>query len=56
MIDRAAFIQNADPARIGFIFHSNHFRGSDEEHVLWYDAFSYALSHPEKISFFVTNT
>lgn len=56
MIDRAAFIQNAFPAKIGFIFHSNHFRNSDKEHLLWYDVFGYALSHPEKINFFVTNT
>ncbi len=56
MIDRAAFIQNALPAKVGFIIHSRHYRYSDEEHVLWYDVFEYALSHPEKIHFFVTNT
>lgn len=56
MIDRAAFIQNAFPAKIGFILHSNHFRDCDEEHLLWYDVFGYALSHPEKINFFITNT
>lgn len=56
MIDRAAFIQNAFPAKTGFILHSNHFRDCDEEHLLWYDVFGYALSHPEKISFFITNT
>ena len=56
MIHWAAFIQNAFPAKIGFILHSNHFRESDEEHILWYDVFGYAFSHPEKISFFATNT
>lgn len=56
MIDKAAFIQNAFPAKIGFIIHSNHYCNSDEEHILWYDVFEYALSHPEKIHFFVTNT
>ena len=56
MIDRAAFLQNAFPAKVGFIIHSRHYRYSDEEHVLWYDMFEYAFSHPEKIHFFVTNT
>ncbi len=56
MIDRAAFLQNAFPAKVGFIIHSRHYRHSDEEHVLWYDMFEYAFSHPEKIHFFVTNT
>ena len=56
MIDWAAFIQNACPAKVGFIFHSNHFRESDEEHILWYDVFGYVFSHPEKVNFFVTNT
>ena len=56
MIDWAAFIQNACPAKVGFIFHSNHFREKDEEHILWYDVFGYVFLHPEKINFFVTNT
>lgn len=56
IIDRAAFVQSAFPAKIGFVIHSNHFRDSDEEHVLWYDFFEYALSHLNKISFYVTNT
>lgn len=55
-MDRATFIQNAFPAKVGFIFHSNHFHISDREHILWHSAFEYALSHPEKITFYVTNT
>ena len=56
MIDGAAFIQNTFPAKVGFIIHSGHYRYSDEEHILWYDMFEYALSHPERIYFFATNT
>lgn len=51
MIDRAAFIQNAFPAKTGFIFHLNHFRYSDKDHTLWHDVFGYAFLHPEKIHF-----
>ena len=56
MIDRAAFIQNAAPARVGFIFHADHFLNQDEEHVLWYGIYEYALAHPEKVDFYITNT
>lgn len=56
MIEKAAFIQNAAPARIGLIMHADHFWNYDEEHVLWYGIYEYAFSHPEKISFFITNT
>lgn len=56
MIDRTTFVQNAFPARIGFIAHLNHFSYSDEDFVLWNEAYESVFSHPEKISFFVTNT
>lgn len=56
MIDRAAFIQNAAPARIGFILHADHFLSQDEDHVLWYGIYEYAFAHPEKINFYITNT
>ena len=56
MIDGAAFLKMAFPAKVGFIIHSGHYRYSDEEHILWYDMFEYALSHPERIYFFATNT
>lgn len=56
IIDHSAFIRNAFPARIGFIVHLNHSRYSDEEVVLWNEAYESAFSHPERISFFVTNT
>ena len=56
MIDRAAFIQNSFPARVGFVLHSDHFLESDEEHILWYGIYEYALAHPEKISFYITST
>ncbi len=56
IIDKAAFIQNAFPARIGFIAHLNHFRYSDEDFIVWNEAYESAFAHPEKISFFVTNT
>lgn len=56
MIERAAFIQNAAPAKVGLIIHADHFWNYDEEHVLWYGIYEYAFAHPEKISFFITNT
>lgn len=56
MIDRAAFIQNAAPARVGFILHADHFLSEDADHVLWYGIYEYALAHPEKIDFYITNT
>lgn len=55
-IDRSAFILNAAPARIGFILHAEHYLFHDEEHILWYGIYEYALSHPEKIDFYITNT
>lgn len=56
IIDRAAFIQSASPARVGFIVHLNHFRSNDEEYILWNEAYESVFAHPEKIDFFVTNT
>lgn len=55
-IDWAAFIQNAYPAKVGFVLHSNHFIKCDEEHIRWYSVYEYALSHPEKIEFYITST
>ncbi len=55
-IHRSAFILNAFPAKVGFILHADHYICSDEEHVFWYRIYEYALSHPEKIDFYVTNT
>ncbi|MCM1231923.1 MAG: glycosyltransferase [Ruminococcus flavefaciens] len=56
IIDLSAFIQNAFPARIGFIVHLNHFRYSDEDFILWNEAYESVLVHSERVSFFVTNT
>lgn len=56
MIDRSAFIQNAAPAKVGFVIHADHFLDCDENHILWYGIYEYAFSHPEKISFYVTST
>ena len=56
MIEKAAFIQNAAPARVGLVIHADHFWNYDEDHVLWYGIYEYAFAHPEKISFFITNT
>lgn len=55
-IDWVAFIQGAYPAKVGFVLHSNHFIRCDEEHVRWYGVYEYALSHPEKIDFYITST
>lgn len=55
-IDRMAFVQNAVPARTGFIVHLNHFSYSDEDFILWNEVYESVFSHPERISFFVTNT
>lgn len=55
-IDRSAFILNAAPAKVGFMLHGEHYLFYDEEHILWYGVYEYALSHPEKIDFFITNT
>lgn len=55
-INRSAFILNAFPAKVGFILHAEHYISSDESHVFWYGIYEYALSHPEKIDFYVTNT
>lgn len=55
-IDWSAFIINAAPARVGFILHGEHYWNHDEEHILWYGIYEYALSHPEKIDFYITNT
>lgn len=56
MIEKAAFIQNAAPARIGCIMHADHYLNCDEDHILWYGIYEYAFAHSEKISFFITNT
>lgn len=55
-IDRAAFIQNAAPARIGIILHADHYVKSDADHIQWYWIYEYAFAHTEKIDFFVTST
>lgn len=55
-IERSAFIINAAPAKVGFILHGEHYWNYDEEHIFWYDDYEYALSHPDKIDFFITNT
>lgn len=55
-IHRSAFILNASPAKVGFILHADHYIRSDEKHVFWYRIYEYALSHPEKIDFYITNT
>ncbi len=55
-IDRAVFIQNAFPAKTGCIIHTDHFLYKDEDHILWFNWFEYAFSHPEQISFFITST
>lgn len=56
IIESSAFIENAFPAKVGFIIHLEHYWNSDSEHVLWYPFYEYALNHPEKIDFYVTNT
>lgn len=56
MIDHSAFIRNAQPAKVGVVIHLNHHVVADEEHVLWAKCYEYALTHTEKIDFFVTNT
>ncbi len=56
IIDQSAFIRNAFPAKIGFIVHLNHFQYSDEDFILWNEAYESVFAHPEKINFFVTNT
>lgn len=55
-IEKAAFIQNAVPARIGCIMHADHYLNYDQEHILWYGIYEYAFAHSEQISFFITNT
>lgn len=55
-IDRAAFIQNAAPARVGMILHADHYLHCDENHIQWYWIYEYAFAHTEKIDFFVTST
>lgn len=56
IIELSAFIENAFPAKIGFVIHLEHYWNSDSEHVLWSPFYEYALNHPEKIAFYVTNT
>lgn len=56
MIEKAAFIQNAAPARIGCVMHADHYLHYDEEHILWYGIYEYVFAHSDKISFFITNT
>lgn len=56
MIEKAAFIQNAAPAKIGLVMHADHFWNYYDEHILWYGIYEYAFAHSEKISFFITNT
>lgn len=56
MIEKAAFIQNAAPAKIGLVMHADHFWDYYDDHILWYGIYEYAFAHTEKISFFITNT
>ncbi len=56
MIEKAAFIQNAAPARVGLVMHADHFWNYYDDHILWYGIYEYAFAHSEKISFFITNT
>ena len=56
MIEKAAFIQSAAPARIGLVMHADHFWNYYDDHILWYGIYEYAFAHSEKISFFITNT
>ena len=56
MIEKSAFILNAVPARVGVMMHADHFLNQNEEHILWYGIYEYVFAHPEKISFFITNT
>ena len=56
MIEKSAFILNAVPARVGVVMHADHFWNQNEEHILWYGIYEYVFAHPEKISFFITNT
>ena len=55
-IDRAAFIQNAAPARVGMILHADHYLNSGEDHIQWYWIYEYAFAHTEKIDVFVCST
>ncbi len=57
-IDIAAIIQNAAPARIGLVMHSNHFVESEtnEDHVRWHVYYEYAMSHPELLAFYIAST
>ena len=56
MIEKAAFIQNAMPARLGLVMHADHFWNYYDDHILWYGIYEYAFAHSDKISFFITNT
>ena len=55
-IDRAAFIQNAAPARVGMILHADHYLNCGEDYIQWYWIYEYAFAHTEKIDFFATST
>lgn len=55
-IELAAFIENAYPARVGLFLHAQHSLEEGNGHILWYHIYEYAFAHPEKISFFMTNT
>lgn len=55
-IEMSAFIDNAYPARVGLFLHADHCMAQDGDHVRWYYIYEYAFAHPEKISFFMTNT
>lgn len=57
-IDIAAIIQNAAPARVGLVMHSNHFVESetDENHIRWHVFYEYAMSHPEQMAFYIAST
>lgn len=55
-IDLSAFVDNAYPARVVLVLHSNHYVLCDDDNICWYYFYEYALNHPEKIDCFVVNT
>ena len=55
-IDRAAFIQNAAPARVGMILHADHYLNEGTDYIQWYWIYEYAFAHTEKLDLFVTST
>lgn len=63
IIDRAtgigqAIMQNASPARIGFVVHADHFNeaATDADHILWNNFYEYAFSQYKNVKFYVVST